>query len=153
MMIFHSAVASFPCSPPRPLWFRLFINGMKSILVWDSTPMQLWFVLGFWFICIRCKHNQNVFVFHCHGFMPVGHVGETVGMRGRCSKLTASCKVQNFNILSRCVLKGSFIQSVFPSIVASVSCPKLPRALYPPFPYIERFSWVRLITDFSETMP
>ena len=67
-------------------------------------------------------------VFHCHGFMPVGHMGETVGMRRRCSKLTASCEVQIFNMLFCCVLKGSSIRSVFPSVFASISCPKLPRA-------------------------
>ena len=43
--------------------------------------------------------------------MPVGHVGETVGVRRRGSKLTASCKVQNFSISLRCVLKVSFISN------------------------------------------
>ena len=114
----HSVLLSEDGLSPRRLSLLLLLRESKAILLriqkFPSASTLCWMVklhLG--------RNDEEDEVFYCDGFVPVGHVGETVGMRRRCSKLTASCKVQNFSILSRCVLKVSFIQSVFPSIFAS----------------------------------
>ena len=79
---------------------------------------------------------MNRICFDCHGSVPeLRHMGETVDMRRRYSKLTAYRKFQQFVILFHNIFERSFV-NFLPCISASIQQPLLPGTPHSPFPNI-----------------
>ena len=76
--------------------------------------------------CLVYQHIQThyIYMFDCHGSVPDSwHMGETMGMRRRYSKLTASCKFQQFVILFHNIFeRSSFIFSKTYLLVYNSHC-------------------------------
>ena len=79
---------------------------------------------------------MNRICFDCHGSVPeLRHMGETVDMRRRYSKLTAYRKFQQFVILFHNIFERSSV-NFLPCISASIQQPLLPGTPHSPFPNI-----------------
>ena len=110
-------------------------TGMVMMMMMMNVQIRLTMIM-MRMVMILMMILMNRICFDCHGSVPeLRHMGETVDMRRRYSKLTAYRKFQQFVILFHNIFERSSV-NFLPCISASIQQPLLPGTPHSPFPNI-----------------